>query len=155
MDRLRRAAVRLALANQPSEELPMLAAEALAAGVDSPALRELAGLSRSDASQDLFIQAMTELGHPIPGRQDAWRRLMLWEAEALLEGTRQPYQAGHEIYWCACHLERSPHIESVIVEFLGLWSTWEDHPIDREATERAMREAAARLLAHHQNPQAR
>ncbi|MEU5786139.1 hypothetical protein ABZ754_00230 [Micromonospora purpureochromogenes] len=40
-----------------SERLPLLAAEALAEGSDSPALRELAGLSRADVreARDLFM----------------------------------------------------------------------------------------------------
>ncbi|MEV0310243.1 hypothetical protein [Nonomuraea fuscirosea] len=44
MERLEEAAVLLVLEYMFSEELPLLAAEALARKVDSPALRELAGL---------------------------------------------------------------------------------------------------------------
>jgi hypothetical protein len=50
-----------------SEALPMVASEALARAVDSPALRELAGLGRRDSREaaDLLALAMDELGHPL------------------------------------------------------------------------------------------
>jgi hypothetical protein len=44
------AAVRLAVGEQPSEELFTLAADALALGVDSPALREAAGVLTRDVA---------------------------------------------------------------------------------------------------------
>ncbi|MGI5248254.1 hypothetical protein [Actinacidiphila glaucinigra] len=49
----------------PLEELPMMAAHALADGDDSPALRELAGLSRRDDPaeiRELYDRALSELG---------------------------------------------------------------------------------------------
>ncbi|MGY1524921.1 hypothetical protein ACW69C_14275 [Streptomyces sp. MN3] len=70
MDRLGRAAVNLALGEQATEDLPVIAALAVADGLDSLALVELAGLSRQDPPadiQDLFVQAMAELGRPVPG----------------------------------------------------------------------------------------
>ncbi|MEU6378875.1 hypothetical protein [Streptomyces sp. NPDC046909] len=64
------------------EHLPMTAAEALAAGVDSPALRELAGLSRHADPRDIrdaFEQAVEELEIALPdlplARRHALRRL--------------------------------------------------------------------------------
>jgi hypothetical protein len=66
---LRAALVRLTVGQQPSEELPDLAARALADGaVDSPLLRELGGLSATDVreSWDLFLAATAELGVEAP-----------------------------------------------------------------------------------------
>lgn len=52
-----------------SERLPLLAAEALAEGSDSPALRELAGLSSAEVreARDLLARAATEAGAVMPG----------------------------------------------------------------------------------------
>ena len=48
-----------------SEHLPRWAAEALAEGLDSPALRELAGLSHTEVreARELFLRAAKELTH--------------------------------------------------------------------------------------------
>ncbi|MEV5826042.1 hypothetical protein AB0L25_10735 [Spirillospora sp. NPDC052242] len=51
------------------EALPLIGAEALARGVDSPALRQLAGYNARDDVrdiQDLYLAAMAELGLPMP-----------------------------------------------------------------------------------------
>ncbi|MFD8571180.1 hypothetical protein [Streptomyces sp. NPDC057694] len=152
MDRLSRAAMKLALGEQPSEDLPMIAALALADGLESPALIDLAGLSRRDPAadiRDLFAQALAELGRPLPGAEEAWRERMLDTARALLSGSLPPYEACDEIYWCACHLERPGSASELVVGFLGLWSSWEDRPDRRPAIERDMRAAAADLLRSH------
>ncbi|MFI0923692.1 hypothetical protein ACH4TP_07150 [Streptomyces sp. NPDC021012] len=64
------------------EDLPMTAAQALAMGVDTPALCELAGLPRHAAPRDIrdtFEQALDELGITLPdhrlARRYALRRL--------------------------------------------------------------------------------
>ena len=64
MQQLRDVAVRLAMDEPFGDDLPMAAAHALARGIDSPSLRELAGLSRGQSREavDLFRQAMDELG---------------------------------------------------------------------------------------------
>ncbi|MFD9323057.1 hypothetical protein ACFWDQ_36325 [Streptomyces sp. NPDC060053] len=66
------------------EDLPMTAAEALAAGVDTPTLCELAGLSRNTGSRDIrdaFELALAELGIVLPdahlARRYALRRLAM------------------------------------------------------------------------------
>ncbi|MDF3293390.1 hypothetical protein [Streptomyces silvisoli] len=149
VDRLRRVAVMLALGEQPVEELPTIAAESLEDGLDTPGLRELAGLSRRDHPADiraLFAQAMEELGSPVPDTEEAWRQRMLWAARAMVAGTLRPYNASNEIYWCACHLERTDTVTGLVDQFTGLWSTWEDWPDERAAIERDMLQAAAELL---------
>ncbi|WP_326722030.1 hypothetical protein OHT59_24015 [Streptomyces sp. NBC_00243] len=152
MDRLRRAAVKLALGEQPTEDLPMIAALALADGLDSPALVELAGLSRRDPPadiRDLFVQAVAELGFPVPGVEEAWRERMLEAAKGMLSGSLTHYEASSEIYWCACHLERTDTATELVNLFIGLWSNWEDWPDQRASIERDMRLAAADLLRSH------
>ncbi|GAA2382631.1 hypothetical protein GCM10010420_00720 [Streptomyces glaucosporus] len=146
MERLYEAAVRLALGEQPAEELPMVAAGALARGVDGPALRALAGLSRHDPSVELFREAMDELGAPVPAPREArlWR--MRRTAEAAVAGRRGPRPASDEIYWSACRLDRSPFAVEVTDRFLGLCLAWDEHPAERPAVEEAMREAFRDLL---------
>ena len=63
------ALVRLAVGEQPPEELPSLAAQALADGeIDGPLLRELAGLSAHQVreAREMFLAAMAELNIRLP-----------------------------------------------------------------------------------------
>ncbi|GLW71026.1 hypothetical protein Kpho02_33250 [Kitasatospora phosalacinea] len=71
------------------EELPMIAAEALAAGLDTPALCELAGLPRNAASGDVhdaFAQALAECGLPLPDPATARRHALRRLAAGLVDG---------------------------------------------------------------------
>ncbi|BAU88188.1 hypothetical protein SLA_7322 [Streptomyces laurentii] len=73
----------------PPEELPMLAAELLAEGVDTPTLCELAGLSRRADVRDIrdtFEQAVREAGIGFPGRVLARRHAMRRIAARLVDG---------------------------------------------------------------------
>ncbi|MEU6277209.1 hypothetical protein ABZ871_33150 [Streptomyces populi] len=142
----------LALGEQPTEDLPMIAALALAEGLESPALVELAGLSRRDPPadvRDLFVQAMAELERPLPGVEEAWHERMLDAARGMLSGSLTPFEAGNEIYWCACHLDRTDRATELVLLFMALWSNWEDWPEQRAAVEKDMRAAAADLLRSH------
>ncbi|MFE5614954.1 hypothetical protein [Streptomyces sp. NPDC056524] len=155
MDLLRRAAVKLALGEQPTEDLPMIAALAVADGLDSQSLIELAGLSRRDPPadiRDLFMQTMAELGLSVPGVEEAWRERMLEAAEGMLSGSLTHYEASSEIYWCACHLDRTDTANELVNLFMGLWSNWEDWPDGRASIERDMRVAAADLLHSQGKP---
>ncbi|MEU9036314.1 hypothetical protein AB0D45_15610 [Streptomyces sp. NPDC048352] len=71
------------------EDLPMIAAEALAAGLDTPTLCELAGRPRHDDARDLrdaFEQALSESGIRLPGRGRARRHALRRAAARLLDG---------------------------------------------------------------------
>ncbi|MFE6336157.1 hypothetical protein ACFVOK_23570 [Streptomyces sp. NPDC057798] len=71
----------------------MLAAHALVDGHDSPALRELAGLPRrSDATEirELYVQALHELGVPLPDEETAGRRLLVGLAVGLVHAELSP-----------------------------------------------------------------
>ena len=97
MDELRELVWRYAADSAYVEDLPMRAAEALARGVDSPALRELAGLGRrSDSGEirELYAAAMAELGIRIPTVEEAFRRDVLRAARDLVEGRLTPRQAA-------------------------------------------------------------
>ncbi len=82
------AAARQQVGQLPPEELPMLAAEWLAAGLDTPTLRELAALSRGDRSAaGLWPDVLAELGIALPVL-DPRRVLAPWAARLVLDGER-------------------------------------------------------------------
>lgn len=82
------AAARQQVGQLPPEDLPMLAAEWLAAGLDTPTLRELAGLHRDDRSAAGLwpdVLAELEVALPVP---DPRRVLAPWAARRVLDGER-------------------------------------------------------------------
>ncbi|MFE5212749.1 hypothetical protein [Streptomyces sp. NPDC056600] len=75
------------------EELPMIAAEALAAGLDTPTLRELAGLPRrADTGEihDAFVDALGEAGIGLPDPTVAERHALRRAAVRLVAGEITP-----------------------------------------------------------------
>ncbi|MGC5034266.1 hypothetical protein ACPXCS_05425 [Streptomyces sp. DT190] len=93
MDRLQRSAWQYVAETLTPAELPMLAAQALVDGRDSPALCELAGLPRrSDESEirELYVQALHELGVSLPDEETAGRRLLVSLAIGLAEAELSP-----------------------------------------------------------------
>lgn len=73
MNELDRAADRFAVGELPDTELSLVAAEALARDLDSPALVELACLHRTDTREApaLFRAALAELGH-VADTESTW-----------------------------------------------------------------------------------
>jgi hypothetical protein len=89
---LEHAALRVAIGEQPSEDLPGVATEALLSGVDSVSLRLLAGTSSRDVrgASDLFDAALDQLGIAYPSEQEAHWRLVRAEAELIVAGEVGP-----------------------------------------------------------------
>ncbi|WP_194818113.1 hypothetical protein [Nocardia sp. XZ_19_385] len=160
VDEVRDAADRFGRGEVARAELPMIAAHALARGVDSPALCELAGLHRDDSDEagELFRTALIELGM-LEATDDDWPgsstvvlvRRVRYLAEKLVAGDGCP----------ACH--SGPLTASLIeLGYIGEpWDSvlnglihdlehsvvfWDEYPDDREALAVRMREAAANLL---------
>ncbi|MFJ9845900.1 hypothetical protein ACIRYZ_36755 [Kitasatospora sp. NPDC101155] len=84
------------------EDLPMIAAEALAAGLDTPTLCELAGWPRNANTHDIrnaFEQALSESGIELPdpglARRHALRRL----AARLVNGEIAPADLATDDWW--------------------------------------------------------
>lgn len=80
----------------------MIAAEALASGLDTPTLRELAGLPRNADTRDIrdaFEQALCEAGLELPdpglARRHALRRL----AAKLIDGEITPAYLATDDWW--------------------------------------------------------
>lgn len=83
------------------EDLPMAGADLLAAGYDSPSLRDLAGRSRRQDTAELdglFVSAMDELGVRIPDDETAERCLLHHLATQLSVGSMSPRQAAARVW---------------------------------------------------------
>jgi hypothetical protein len=144
MQQLRFEAARFTLGWLAAPELPMIAAEALTRGVDSPALRIAAGLSRRDAVTEVFAEAMAELGILI-GDQVAARHLIMGRtAQDILAAAVDPGQGAHAVYLDACSCCEHHH-GTVMQEFLTLWHAWEEHLDTPANLTPQIRAAAVRL----------
>ncbi len=145
MDPLELASLKLACDEQPSEQLPVLATEALVRGVDSPLLREAAGASTNDPreARETFVAALDELGIPVPERSDAILRLVREVAAQIVGGTTTPHDGASWLRQAVWRVER----EGDLRIFIGLESEREDHPEDAPALDRSIIEEARALLA--------
>jgi hypothetical protein len=83
----------------PSEDFPSWAAQALAKGLDSPALRELAGLPRTEVREgrDLLRSALAELGAVMPSEDAGPEELVIYWASRMAAGTVDPVDGAHWI----------------------------------------------------------
>lgn len=107
MDRLQHSAWQYVAEVLPPPELPMLAAYALADGRDSPALRELAGLTRRcDEAEigELYALALEESGVALPDEETAGRLALVSLAIGLSDGALSPMDVMHRMGG-----SRSPH----------------------------------------------
>lgn len=145
MEALRLTAARLALDEQPTEELPAVATDALLRGLDSPSLREAAGVSTSDVreARDLFEAALAELGIEMPDEQGALWLLVCDTLQRVVEGSLQPL-AGAQWIWGHAYWRTT--LEGDLRVFVGLASEAEDHPAALAEVEVGIREAAAEVL---------
>ncbi|MBP0455786.1 hypothetical protein J5Y04_40635 [Kitasatospora sp. RG8] len=84
------------------EDLPMIAAEALAAGLDTPTLCELAGWPRTADAHDIrtaFEQALSESGIELPDPQLARRHALRRLAARLVAGEIGPADLTTDDWW--------------------------------------------------------
>jgi hypothetical protein len=112
----------------PSEELPRVAAEWLAEGLDSPSLRELAGVSSPQMSDvgPLFESALSELHFSPPKKEEALRFLARHFARQIVDGVISPYEGARKIWW-----QVSNEVEArdpLLLSFVGAASEIEDLP---------------------------
>jgi hypothetical protein len=122
-------AARIVLGSLTTDALPEAAAQALAAGLDSPSLRVLAA-SSTRLEPDLldnFKKALSELGVSFPSREQAGLLLARNIAERVLAGSIRPYE-GAKAIWALYASFPKP---KSLIQFVGLASEWEDHPSAR------------------------
>jgi hypothetical protein len=84
------------------ESLPGWAAEALVGGLDTPALRELAGqpVGESSGVRDMLVKVMGELGEPVPSLPESRVLIVSALANAILSGDLAP-EVGAKRVWDA------------------------------------------------------
>ncbi|MEU6841819.1 hypothetical protein ABZ930_08110 [Streptomyces sp. NPDC046716] len=132
------------------EDLPMTAAEALAAGVDTPTLRELAGLSRRADSQDIrdaFEQALTELGIALPDPALARRYALHRLATGFAAGDVALTELASDTWW---EMEAATAEEHAFVALLRTCACCTAYTLglDEEAWTSQLRFAARALASH-------
>lgn len=145
LDPLELAGLRLAIGEQAPELLPNIATDALVRGLDSPALREAAGVSPRDVddARDLFEKALRELGlGPPAGEQEALWCLIRYTAQQIVDGGTSP-SAGAA--WIASVWRRATP-EGDLRIFVGLMSELEDHPDSWPAIDGGIVREAEELL---------
>lgn len=101
MDQLFTVAWQYVIGIVQSEDLPMQAAQLLAAGMDSPALRDLAGRGRREVTTELsalFQQAVQELGGSMPDGETAERCLLHHLAGELAAGAKTPGEVAARVW---------------------------------------------------------
>jgi hypothetical protein len=140
------AAARVSIGEQPTEDLPRLATDALLREVDSPSLRLLAGTPPRDVREaaELFRAALDGLGVPLPSEQDALWALVRHVAERIVAGRVDPYAGAS---WIWRHAYHRVDKEADLRVFVGLASELEDHPADRDRINAAIVETSRALLA--------
>jgi hypothetical protein len=128
------------------EGFPAAATVALTEGVDSPALRVLAGLSEADVDQAsaLLGQALEELNLPAPTPRTAVLDLARELAREILDATLAPHEGARRIWDLTLRVqgEDLPELDS----FVYAASEWEERPEDRAHFEAGIISAARDLL---------
>jgi hypothetical protein len=137
----------MAAGSLASEDLPEIATEALVRGLDSPALRLLAGQSRNDVrdSAELFRVALDELGIGIdlPDADGAQWHLARRTAGDIVAGRIGPAHGATELWLAYLKVRDNGDLRV----FVGLASMLDGHPEDAEQIEADMVAAAGELLA--------
>jgi hypothetical protein len=143
-DPLEVAAWQMAAGRLASDDLPEVATDALVRGLDSPALRVLAGQARWGVrdSSDLFRVVLDELGIELPDADRAQWYLARRTAREIVAG-RISAACGADELWLAYQKMRD---NGDLRIFVCLASTLDDHPEAAEQIEAAIVAAARELL---------
>jgi len=136
-----------------SDVLIQTGLDALLAGVDSPSLRMLAGLGRSEGPEasELFDAAIDELSLdtdlPSDPRDARWA-LVEWWAQLVVDGELAPHEGGHLIWHDGWTELDAPTALQPIVGWTSEWDDWgEDWEKPREDYARRIAEACRDFLA--------
>lgn len=145
LDDLEAAGLRLVLGEQRTDELPYIAAEALATGHDSPWLRRAAGADAGDGedAREWFGWALEELGYDceVDEQQALWR-IIRDIASRVVDGDLSPSTGANNIW----RLSRRVQSEGDLRIFIGLASELEDHPDSWPLRHEQIRHEAGALL---------
>ncbi len=137
------AAALLASGKLTNEVAIAAAISALDEGLDSESLRlvfyETPG---SSGTIRLFAAALSELGIPVPPRDEASLTIARVYARQILDGRVTPYEGARRIWW---ELANEPGAGPSLRVFVGLASEWEDAPRHRPEYEAEIMSAAQEL----------
>ncbi len=109
-------------------DLPMVAAQALARGLDSPALREVAGLGRADPALEPFTAALAELGLAWPTEGEAHLAAARRVCAGLLAGEpdgARAARAAETVYDHLCRVASLGEGDHGRLPFLHLFHDWD------------------------------
>lgn len=128
------------------EELSAAAVAALEGGLDSPALRTLAGFYESDVSEAraLLFKALGELHLPPPTPKEAVLDLARECAAQILDGTIAPHEGARRIWDLTLRVPEETLTE--LDTFIYAASEWSERPEDRPRFEVGVVGAARELL---------
>lgn len=117
-----------ALGRLRSEQIPEIATDWLANGLDSPSLRRLAGVSAPVMSEvgPLFERALTELRVVTPQKSEALMRLARHYAQQIVDGTVSPYDGARKLWWDVANEVEKP--SQLLLSFVGAASELDDLP---------------------------
>ena len=114
-----------------AEAMPPAATRALLEGIDTPSVRQLAGMD-GDASEDVratFLAALRELGIELPSEREAALLLATEVAGRITQGTVSPYEGATEIWRIVQSSdEHLPELDT----FVYGASEWEERPNARD-----------------------
>lgn len=138
------AAAWLALGKLRSEDAIAAASSALDRGVFSESLSLLLYMQPvwSEVGP-LFTRVLSELGIPVPPRDEASVTIARGFARQIIAGETSPYEGARRIWW---DVANEPGADSLLRIFVGLASEWEDSPRHRQEYEADIIEEAQRLL---------
>lgn len=114
-----------------ADKLPGIAAEALAAGLDSPSLWKLASVLETDDKNvsRLFIQSLHELGIRIPTPCEVGKARAVRIARDVVSGAVPPYE-GAKLIWSDIYVQFPELTE--LLGLVGSASEYEDDVVHRE-----------------------
>ena len=143
-------AAKWVLGRLPSQALPAIATDALVSGLDSQALRELAGELHPtvEESGPLFEEILGEFGIGIPDRSRAGLVLAKAYAAQIIDGTISPYEGAQHIW------RLQVEVEGLMLDlgpFVYWASEWQEtnNPASRRECDAAIRAAALELVGGH------
>jgi hypothetical protein len=138
----------------PPEVLGDVGVTLLAAGSDTPAVRELAALDSRTTWTDvglLFDRVLAELGRSRLTDREAAYCVAAEAAQDIVEGRVSPYEGAACIAYTAYHAAGQPED---LAGFYYWADEWEDHPEYRDACEADIRRHAAAFVVDHRAPSA-
>jgi hypothetical protein len=131
----------------PDRDLPMVGAQWLVDGYDSPLLRELASLTsrRALEGEVRLADVLAELGHPIrrvrsPCEELPWRGQWkgIWWAVDRMDRTHRPYASAQYVLEIIGDYEALWELGGGEA-FMAMLRAWDDHPDQRPAIDERIR----------------